>query len=112
MYEDGSTAFGGNNFLEFRDLCEFRHEQIHVVWEVNMNESEEVLAYSVGDMWIPTYHDEKLVTRAVWASLVAKVKAECSCKCLLPFLFTWTYGFRRNYVVMISEVPCDCLCML
>jgi hypothetical protein len=84
MYEDGSTAFGGNNFLEFRDLCEFRHEQIHVVWEVNMNESEEVLAYSVGDMWIPTYHDEKLVTRAVWASLVAEVKAECACNAYFP----------------------------
>jgi hypothetical protein len=49
-----------------------------------MNESEEVLAYSVGDMRIPAYHDEKLVTRIVWASLVAEVKVECACKCLLP----------------------------
>jgi hypothetical protein len=55
-----------------------------VVWEVDINESEEILAYSVGDMRIPAQYDNKPVTRGVWASLVAEVKAECACRSLHP----------------------------
>jgi hypothetical protein len=49
-----------------------------------MNKSEEILAYSIGDMQIPAQYDDKPVTRVVWASLVAEVKVECACKYLHP----------------------------
>ena len=84
MYQDGLKAFGGHHFEEFRHLCEYKQEQIHVVWEVDMNEGEEILAYSYGDMRIPAQYDDKPMTRGVWASLVADVKAECACKSLHP----------------------------
>jgi hypothetical protein len=53
------------------------HKQIHILWEVDMNESKEFLAFSVGEMRIPAKHEDKLVTLEVWANLVAEIKTEC-----------------------------------
>jgi hypothetical protein len=77
MYKDESTAFCSHEFMEFKQLCEFRHEQIHVVWDVDMNESQEVLAFSVGDKRIWAEHEDKVVTKEVWAEIVGEVKGEC-----------------------------------
>jgi hypothetical protein len=45
-----------------------------------MNKSEEILAFSIGEMRIHARHDDKPVTREVWAALVAEVKSECAGK--------------------------------
>jgi hypothetical protein len=62
MYRDAEKAFRGYQFYEFRQLCEFRHEQIHVVWIVDMNESK------------------KVVTREIWCLLIKDMKSECAGK--------------------------------
>jgi hypothetical protein len=51
-----------------------------------MNQSEEVLAFSVGAMRVPARHDDKLVTREIWKSLLADVKSECAGEILVSFL--------------------------
>jgi hypothetical protein len=80
MYRDAEKAFRGYQFYEFRQLCEFRHEQIHVVWIVDMNESKKVLAFSVGEMRIPAKHEDKVVTREIWCLLIKDMKSECAGK--------------------------------
>jgi hypothetical protein len=77
MYKDDSTAFGGHEFMEFKQLSDFRHEQIHAVWNVDMNESQEVLAFPIGEKRIRAKHNDKVVTKEVWVKIVHDVKAEC-----------------------------------
>jgi hypothetical protein len=62
MYEDESNAFGGHYFLEFQQLCKFKHEQIRMVWEVDMNENKQILALSIEEMKILAKNNEKPMT--------------------------------------------------
>jgi hypothetical protein len=48
-----------------------------VVWDIDMNESQEVLAFPVGDKRIRAKHDDRVVTKEVWAQIVREVKAKC-----------------------------------
>jgi hypothetical protein len=77
MYSDDSTAFGNHIFMEFRQLCEWHHEQIQLVWDVDINESEEVLAFAIGDKRIHARHFDQPVTKERWGGIVANVKSEC-----------------------------------
>jgi hypothetical protein len=60
MYRDDSIAFGSHIFVEFRQLCEWRHEQIQTVLDFDINESEEVLAFAVGEKRIHARHCDNL----------------------------------------------------
>jgi hypothetical protein len=86
MYRDGTTAFGTHQFAAFKQMVECRHEQIHVKWDVDMNVSGEVLAFTVGSKILPAKHANEAVTKEAWVNLVAEVKYECTGTCLLPIL--------------------------
>jgi hypothetical protein len=81
IYVDDGKAFGTHHFVDFRQMVECRHEQIHVKWDLDMNHSLEVLAFTVGGRILPAKHDESCVSKEAWSSLVADVKAECSGTC-------------------------------
>jgi hypothetical protein len=78
MYLDEEKAFGTHHFLDFKQIVECRHVQIHVKWDLNMNDSLEVLAFTIGSRIFPAKHGEGSVSKEVWATLVAEVKAECA----------------------------------
>jgi hypothetical protein len=84
MYRDETTDFGTHQFSAFKQMVECRHEQIHVKWDVDMNVSGEVLAFTLGSKILPTKHVDEVVTKEAWINLVAEVKSECVGTCLLP----------------------------
>jgi hypothetical protein len=50
----------------------------YIKWDLDMNDSLEVLAFTVGSRILPTRHDEGSVSKEAWSTLVADVKVECS----------------------------------
>jgi hypothetical protein len=78
MYLDDGKAFGTHHFVDFKQMIECRHEQIHVKWDLDMNSSLEVLAFTVGSRILPAKHCEGSVSKEAWTALVAEVKLECS----------------------------------
>jgi hypothetical protein len=63
MYVDDGKAFGAQQFVDFRQMVECRHEQTHVKWDLDMNYSLEVLAFTVGGRILPAKHDESCVSK-------------------------------------------------
>jgi hypothetical protein len=78
MYLDEGKAFTTHHFVDFKQMAECRHEQIHVKWDLNMNDSSEVLAFTVGNRILPAKHGDEIVSKEAWVTLIADVKAECS----------------------------------
>jgi hypothetical protein len=66
MYRDDTKAFGTHQFVAFKQMVECRHEEIHVKWDVDMNESGEVLAFTVGGKILAAKHDDEAVTKEAW----------------------------------------------
>jgi hypothetical protein len=59
-------------------MIECHHKQIHVKWDLDMNGSSEVLAFTVGSRILPAKHRESSISRGAWSTLLADVKLECS----------------------------------
>jgi hypothetical protein len=84
MYRDDTKAFGTHQFVAFKQMVECRYEQIHVKWDVDMNVSEVVLTFTIGGKLLLAKHDDEVVTKEAWTTLVAEVKSECAGTCLPP----------------------------
>jgi hypothetical protein len=78
MYLDDGKAFGTHQFVDFKQMIECRHKQIHVKWDLDMNGSSEVLAFTVSSRILPAKHRESSVSREAWSTLVVDVKLEYS----------------------------------
>jgi hypothetical protein len=53
MYLDEGKAFGTHHFLDFKQMAECRHKQLHVKWDLNMNDSVELLAFTISSRILP-----------------------------------------------------------
>jgi hypothetical protein len=80
MYLHKQSAFATHNFIEFRQMVECRHEQIHVKWDLDMNESVEVLTFTIGAKILQAKYDDAVITKEAWLGLILEVKAECASK--------------------------------
>jgi len=61
-------------------LLDCSHEQIHLKWMTDLNDGSAVLVFVCHSEQIHVEHKILLVDRIVWATLLAKVKQECTGK--------------------------------
>ena len=78
MYLDEGKAFTSHHFIDFKQMAKCRHKQIHVKWDLNMNDSSERSAFTVGNRILPAKHGNETVSKEAWVSLIADVKGKCS----------------------------------
>lgn len=78
MYEDKATSFSTDEFWSFNNLLDANHEQIHIKWITGLNDHSAVLCFVCHGEQIHTDHKGGPVDRELWATLVAKVKSECT----------------------------------
>jgi hypothetical protein len=112
MYRNDSTSFTSHHFLDFKQLVGWRHEQIHLKWDLDMNDCQEVLAFTVGDKIIPAKHDGKPVTKGTWASLISEVKSESTGLPLDPMdlqvlNLVWTIMTASNSELLVGLALMD-----
>jgi hypothetical protein len=78
IYKDSEKAFKTHNFIDFKQLLEYRYEQIHVKWDLDMNDILEVLAFTAGGKILKAKHDDMAVMKEVWEDIVSEVKCKCA----------------------------------
>ena len=60
---DNTIAFGTYNFVEFRQLYKWHHEKIQIIWNIDVNKSNEILTFAVGNKWVLTRHKNIIMTK-------------------------------------------------
>jgi hypothetical protein len=85
MYEDRGTSFSTDEFWSFNNLLDCSHEQIHIKWITDLNDDSAILSFVCHGEQIHAEHKGAPVDRVIWATLVAKVKSECTCKIPNPY---------------------------
>lgn len=78
MYEDRATAYSSDEFWSFNNLLDCSHEQIHIKWVTDLNDDSAILTFVCHGEQIHAEHKGGPVDRILWASLLGKVKAECT----------------------------------
>jgi hypothetical protein len=86
-------------------LCEWRHEQIQLVWDVDTNESDEVLVFAVGDKLIHAQHFDQPITKERWGGTVANIKTECQAELICDLS-----SYCRCCSISFSIGSCSLLC--
>jgi hypothetical protein len=112
MYRNDSTSFTLHHFLDFKQLVGWRHEQIHLKWDLDMNDCQEMLAFTVGDKIIPAKHDGKPVIKETRASLVSEVKSKSAGLPLDPTVLQvlnliWTIMTASNFELLVGLALLD-----
>jgi hypothetical protein len=77
MYIDDGKVFRTHQLVNFKQMTKCYHEKIHVKWDLDMNDSLEMLAFIVGSRILLAKHGEGFVMKEAWSTLVADVKGEC-----------------------------------
>jgi hypothetical protein len=113
MYLDDGKVFGIHQYVDFKQMVECRHEQIHIKWDLDMNDSLEVLAFTVGSRILSMRHGESSVLKEAWSTLVADVKAKCSgiseSLIVLKRLNEITFYFVYHFLTLVYYLNSSCL---
>lgn len=80
LYEDRSTAYSTDEFWSFNNLLDCSHEQIHIKWITDLNDGSAVLSFVCFGEQIHAEHSGAPVDHDAWATLLARVKVECTCE--------------------------------
>lgn len=107
LYKDQERAFRGNHLKAFQQLIDCSHGEIPLLWQTDMNEPEQYLAFLWGT-WgkesLKAMHNDKPITRAAWAEIVDSVD-ECSGKRdYLNFTFSYLLSSNRRFFVHLIGV--------
>jgi hypothetical protein len=78
MHLDNGKAFGTYQFVDFKQMTKCRHKQIYMKWNLDMNGSSKVLAFTVSSQILHAKHCESSNLREAWYTIVADVKLECT----------------------------------
>lgn len=87
MYEDKATSYSSDEFWSFNNLLDCSHEQIHIKWITDLNDNSAILSFLCHGEQIHAEHKGGPVDREMWATLIAKVKGECTSKLHFYFYF-------------------------
>jgi hypothetical protein len=87
MYVDKGTCYGKDELWAFTALLSCFHESIHVKWVIDLSSKEEAqLIFVCGGEQFWAVHDWQPDSRAFFADILSRVKAECTYKCSSPVL--------------------------
>ena len=76
MYQDPATCFSTDEFWAIQNLLDCSHEQIHLKWITDLNDSSAILVFVCQGEQIHAEHNLAPVDRIVWAALVSRVIRE------------------------------------
>jgi len=84
MYEDKRMTYNSNKLLSFTNFLDCGHGQIQIKWIIDLNDNSAMLSFIYHGEHIQVEYKGLIVDCKVWATLLAKVKLECTRKSNLP----------------------------
>ena len=81
LYLASNSTYRGDQFFLFNQLVNFNHEVIHMCWSQDLNESEEVLAFSFGEHIVTANHAGAALTREGFQAMLVKLKKSIAGHC-------------------------------
>ena len=75
LFLASDNAFCGAQFFLYSQFVNFNHETFHLCWSFDLNEADEVLAFSFDEYIMIAKHGQHPLNRHVFCGMLADIKA-------------------------------------